>query len=320
MFSLVSRLILTVVLTLSSIAWADDEQPDSTSPTATTPTSETADAAEAVVNQLDEPLYTPFVERYMLDELKSLRAEMAAQKHELMQQILDRELSSVDRGVAYATDTITYFFYIVAAASSILVIVGWTSIRDIKERVHSFANEEINKLINEYEGRLANIEKQLRLKTQDIEENREEIEATRETHSLWLRAQQEQNPSGKIMIYDQILAINASDVEALTYKADAVLELNEPQWAINLCNLALSIDENNVHAFFQLACAQATLGYYEESLKYIQEAYQRNENYREPIMTDVLLEPVRAMDEFKEMFGLQSESKNTDDPASEEYD
>lgn len=306
MLSLINRLILLVVLSLVPLVWADEEQPDSE----TTPQqSDSTEAAQKVVNDLKEPLYTPFVERYVLDELKQLRSEMAAQKHEMMQQILDREHNSVDRGVAYATDTITYFFYIVAAASSILVIVGWTSIRDIKERVHSFANEEINKLINEYEGRLANIENQLRLKTQDIKENREELEATRETHSLWLRSQQEQNPSSKIMIYDQILAINPNDVEALTYKADAVLELNEPQWAINLCQLALGIDEENSHAFFQLACAQAALGYYEESLKYIQEAYQRNENYRDPIMAEVLLEPVRSMEGFLVMFGLQSESK-----------
>lgn len=311
--SLLTRLTLVIVLSLAQFSWAADEQPQSTTPAE----SDTAEAAQEVVNQLQEPLYNPFVERYVLDELKGLRSEMAAQKHELMQQILDRELTSVDRGVAYATDTITYFFYIVAAASSILVIVGWTSIRDIKERVHSFANEEITKLVNEYESRLANIEKQLRLKTQDIEENREEIEATRETHSLWLRAQQEQNPSSKIMIYDQILAINASDVEALTYKADAVLELDEPQWAINLCNLALSIDENNVHAFFQLACAQAALGYYEESFKYVQEAYQRNENYRDPIMSEVLLEPVRAMEEFQVWFGISPEPKYVDDA---EYD
>src|SRR5690625_596179 len=66
--------------------------------------------AERAVENLEEPLYTPFIERYVLDELRSLRVDVANQRAELIQQMVDRELSSVDRGVAYATNTITYFF------------------------------------------------------------------------------------------------------------------------------------------------------------------------------------------------------------------
>ena len=67
---------------------------------------------------------SPFVELYVLDELKQLRTDMAAQKNELLQQVVDREINSIDRGVEYATDTISYFFYLIAGASSILVLVG----------------------------------------------------------------------------------------------------------------------------------------------------------------------------------------------------
>ena len=66
---------------------------------------------------------SPFVELYVLDELKQLRVDMAAQKNELLQQVVDREIKSIDRGVEYATDTISYFFYLIAGASSILVLV-----------------------------------------------------------------------------------------------------------------------------------------------------------------------------------------------------
>ena len=54
------------------------------------------------IDSLKEPLYNPFVERYILDEIKSLRVDLAAQRHEIMQQILDREHQSVDRGVICA--------------------------------------------------------------------------------------------------------------------------------------------------------------------------------------------------------------------------
>lgn len=246
-------------------------------------------AVAKAVDEIDKPLYSPFVERYVLDELKQLRMEQAQTKQELIQQIVDREHQSVDRAVTYATDTVTYFFYLIAAASSVLVLVGWTSIRDIKERVHSLADEEISKLIHEYESRLATIESLLQQKTQHIEENREEIELTQDVQSLWLRAQRELSPQGKIAVYDDILKLRGDDCEAFTYKADAVLELGEPQWAANLCHQALKIDPEDSHAFYQLACAYTAMGQVEEALSYLSEALKRRDGYLEEAKNDPAL-------------------------------
>lgn len=248
---------------------------------------------EAEVEALNEPLYSPFIERYVLDELKQLRTDMAAQRHEMMQQVVDREINAVDKAVSYSTNTVTYFFYLIAGATSILVLVGWTSIREIRERVHSLADEEISKLVNQYEQRLHAIEQQLNQKTLHIEENREEIERTQELQSLWLRAAQEHSAAHKIGIYDQILKIKRDDCEALTYKADAVLELGEPQWASNLCHQALLIDPENSHAFYQLACSYTALSQYEEALFYLKEAISRSESYREEISQDPALQPLQ---------------------------
>lgn len=259
--------------------------------------------SKEVVNELTAPLYNPFVERYVLDDLKQLRTELAAQKAEIIQQIVDREHNSVDRAVTYATNTVTYFFYLIAAATSILVIVGWTSIRDIKERVHSQADEEISRLVGEYERRLHVIESQLNQKTQDIEDNREEIELTQERQSLWLRAARENNFNNKIAVYDQILKLRRDDTEALTYKADAVLELNEPQWAINLCYQALSIDPENSHAFYQLACAYTVLGMHDEAINSLTEVLERTDTYKEDILSDPVMKPLHENERFKQLMG-----------------
>lgn len=255
------------------------------------------------VESLTAPLYNPFVERYVLDELKLLRTEQAATRVELMQQILDREHRSVDRGVEYATNTVTYFFYIIAAASSILVLVGWTSIRDMKDRVHSLADAEISRLINEYETRLLAMESLMQQKTQDIEENREEIELTQELQSHWLRAQQEPSPTNKISIYDDILKLKSNDCEALTYKADAVLELDEPQWAASLCHQALKIDSENSHAFYQLACAHTAMNQMDEAIRYLREALSRD-SYLDDIKADPALQPLVEHDLFKDLIAV----------------
>lgn len=259
------------------------------------------------IDQLEEPMYSPFIERYMLDELKQLRIDLSNQRAELIQQVVDRELNSVDRGVTYATNTVTYFFYLIAAVSSILVLLGWNSLRDIKEKMSTLADEEVGKLVNAYEVRLRGIEKQITQKSMHIDANREEIERTQEIHSLWLRANQEQASANKIAIYDQILTIKPDDCEALTYKADVVLELGEPQWAVNLCQQALSIDSDNAHAFYQLACAHTSLGHYEEGIHFLAEALNRAESYRESLMQDPALFPLHDLPGFQELAGNREE-------------
>lgn len=264
-------------------------------------TSAVEQPTEQDINGLEKPMYTPFVELYVLEELKRLRVDMADQKHEMIQQIVDREHSSVDRAVTYATDTVTYFFYLIAGASSIMVLVGWNSLKEIKERVHSLADEEISKLVSEYENRLHAIEIQLNQKTRHIEENREEIELTQDIQSLWLRAGQDLNLSSKIETYDEILKLRHDDCEALTYKADTVLELNEPQWAANLCHQALKIDPENCHAFYQLGCAYTAMGQLDEAIKYLSKAINQKDSYRDEIQNDDALIPLKGLASFQKL-------------------
>ena len=281
-------MVLIVLAPCSVLGEAADDEPE---------VQERLDAIES----LDKPLYSPFIERYMLDELKQLRMDMAAQRNELIQQIVDRELSSVDRGVTYATNTVTYFFYLIAGASTILVLLGWTSLRDIKERVQSMADKKVSKLVHEYEERLAIVEQQLNKEAQLIEKIGEDIERTQDVQSLWLRAGQASSLANKIAIYDQILKLRPEDCEALTYKADAVLDMGEPQWAVNLCQQALKNDPENGHAFYQLACAYTALNQYEEAVNCLSEALERTEDYRDKFADDPALQALKDFQPFVEL-------------------
>lgn len=265
--------------------------------------------ARAQVEQLQQPLYSPFTERYILDELKALRTDMAAQRVEFVQQITDRQIDAVDKSVSYATSTVSNLFYIIAAVSSVLVIVGWSSIRDMKEKMSNIADKELRKLIGAYEDRLREIEQQLREKSTYIDENREAIEKTKEIHALWLRAAQENTPANKITIYDQILAMNPRDCEALTYKADAALEASEPQWAINLCQRALQLDPANAHAFYQLACAHAALAHFDEAMSFLTEALINGDARLDDFARDPALQPLHHLPAFEQLLREKASKK-----------
>lgn len=257
--------------------------------------------AEAKIEQLDDPLYNPFVERYVLDELKLLRQEMADQRATMLKTVTDRELSVADRSMSYAVDTITYFFYVIAAVSALLVILGWNSMREVKEKVEQLAQQEVARISETFEQRLKRIEDELQSKTEKIRSTQHQLSITNEIHSLWLKASQETQPQNKIAIYDQILAIKPDDTEALTYKADEALALGETEWARSLCNRALAIDEENGHAYYQRACANAEAGAIECALKDLSQAITLSPAFRDDALRDSSFAKIRDNEEFIEL-------------------
>ncbi|NCN43394.1 MAG: hypothetical protein CO158_08285 [Piscirickettsiaceae bacterium CG_4_9_14_3_um_filter_43_564] len=251
------------------------------------------------IEQLQEPMYNPFVERYVIDELRQLRVDMNDLHVEITREVVDRELTATSRAVGYATDTITYFFYLIAGISSILLLVGWTSIREIKEKVMHLADAKVSKVIAEYEARLAKLEDELNRKSRGITSAQKRLSQHKDIHSLWLKAGQETISSNRMAIYDQILEIDPSNAEAMTYKADIALEMEEPLWAINLCHQALKIDPQNKHAFYQLAGAYASMDRPTEAIDFLRKALEDSEGYKEQVQADPAFTNIKDNPQFK---------------------
>lgn len=241
---------------------------------------ENTENLENTVGTLDKPLYSPFIERYIIDELKQLRADQQSLKVEFYKELTDRQLKLAEVSATYATDTVTYFFYLIAATSSVLLLVGWNSLRDIRSNIEGHAEAKISKLIVDYEARLDQLEQNLVSKSVVIKANQAEIETTNEIQALWLRAGQESAWEQKIKIYDHILELRPESAEAMTYKADAAIEIGQPQLAIALCNKALEIEPDSGHAYFQLACAFSDLQAFEIAYDYLLKAITISEDYR----------------------------------------
>ncbi|WP_019555864.1 tetratricopeptide repeat protein [Thiomicrorhabdus arctica] len=264
------------------------------------------------VETLTEPMYNPFIERYVMDELKQLRVDMNDLHVDLTKEVVNRELTATTRAVGYATDTVTYFFYLIAGISSMLLLVGWNSIREIKDKVLNLADNKVTKVISQYEKRLEKLEEELNRKTKGINSAQKRISENQDIHSLWLKAAQEQILSNRLNIYDQILEMDPRNAEALTYKADVALEMDEPQWAINLCNQALLIEHENKHAFYQLAGAYALLNQPNEALYNLEKALSDVEGMAEEVMEDPVFSSLLDNPKFQQL--LQQDPEET--PAS----
>ncbi|WP_440056944.1 tetratricopeptide repeat protein (plasmid) [Pseudoalteromonas sp. T1lg65] len=251
------------------------------------PSKSNTEPQKQALQQLDSPMYRPLIERYILDELKSVREDQLRLRTDIESRLAQTQLTTADRAITYTTDTINNVFLLITAAASILVVVGWTSFRDIKNKVEDIVNQRVGSITDEYEERLQVLEEKLKERSEEILNNQKKISITNEVHSLWMRANLESDMNSKIEIYDEILKRKPEDVEAIAYKADALLELGQTNVAISLCNQALEIDSDYGYAYWQRACAYAMLYQHADAMADIKMALEyapnlKNELQHEP--------------------------------------
>lgn len=230
-------------------------------------------------NILDKPL----IERYILDELKELRVNQLKLKEEVTKQITSSELSISDRALTYTADTVNNVFYIIAVVSSLLLLIGLKSFKDIKENSELILETKILELTKNYESRLLDIESKAKHRFELITKTQEQVEKSQKVSSLWKRAEIEENLQEKLNLYDEILKIAPQDIETIVYKADTLLDLEETRWALSLCNQAIKLDSNYALSHWQRACANAKLENTESAIEDIKIAIELNPTLQEEL-------------------------------------
>jgi tetratricopeptide (TPR) repeat protein len=235
---------------------------------------------------LEHALYKPFIERYILDEIKSLRQENQSLKAEVTKQIAEAKLESSDRAINYTTSTINNIFYIITAAASLLVLLGWRSLNDIKKSLKVDMAKKIHALTLDYEDRLQQIEMKMTERSKVIMETQKNITDTNSIHSLWMRVGLEKSEEDKISVYDEILSIKPDDIEAMTYKADALLEIGEVRWALDLSNNAIELDDEYSLAYWQRACSYSKLDKPTEALNDIKKALDLSDTLGDELLKE----------------------------------
>ncbi|WP_201288026.1 tetratricopeptide repeat protein [Psychromonas sp. L1A2] len=295
---LIKAIIFVLFSLLSSFTWADVETTDES--VAASVQEQTAAAVSKKTNDIATASFAekPLVERYILDELKATRHDLQDLERRLTIEITDRELDVAEKSLSYAEQTVNFFFYVIAGVASLVALFGWKSLHEIRVNTTKKANSQIKMIAQSYEEKFQTLEKDLRRKTLRIADNHIEIEKINEIHNLWLRAQKSQTPEQKMAAYDAILKIRPGDLEALTSKADAAMELKEFHWALSICNRVLDMDDTNQDAFYQRACAYACLGVEDQAISDLEKAIEGRSSLRELAADEDDFENLRGNDAF----------------------
>lgn len=250
---------------------------------------------------LKEILERPLMERYVLDELKDLRIENMKLRIQVEKRLTKNEVGQTDRAARYMTDTIGNIFYLIAAATSVLIFAGWNSFRDIRIKTESIVEERLNIITKKYNEKMEKLQEEMTLQSEKILDNQNKIYNTQYIHSLWMRSNLETNPQSKIDIYDEIININPDDAEVYAYKADAVLDMDEYEWALNLSNKAIEIDPEYGYAYWQRSCANAVLHNNNEAIADLLIAIKQAPNLKDEIEGEELFENLKEIEEFKDL-------------------
>lgn len=253
------------------------------------------------VKGLDKELEKPLIERYIMDELKDLRMENMRVRNDVEKRVARLEVEQTDRAARYMTDTIGNVFYLIAAATSILIFAGWNSLRDIRRKTEEIVESRLDNITQKYNAQLQSLQDTLTLQSKKILDNQNKIYNTQYIHSLWMRSNLETNPQSKIDLYDEILKLNANDAEVYAYKADAVLDMDEYEWALNLSNKAIEIDPEYGYAYWQRSCANALLENKHEAIEDLKTAIEKSPHLRDEIDDEVLFENIKECEEFKKL-------------------
>jgi len=259
-------------------------------------------ADTAQTSNLSKELQKPLVERYIMDELKDLRMENMRVRNEVEKRISRAEVEQTDRAARYMTDTISNVFYLIAAATSILIFAGWNSLRDIRRKTEEIVENRLDAITQKYNSQLQTLQDTLTLQSKKILDNQNKIYNTQYIHSLWMRSNLETNPQSRIDIYDEILKVNSNDAEVYTYKADAVLDMDEYEWALNLSNKALEIDPEYGYAYWQRSCANAALDNKHEAIEDLETAIEKSPHLRDEIENELLFKNIKDSEEFKKIY------------------
>jgi tetratricopeptide (TPR) repeat protein len=85
--------------------------------------------------------------------------------------------------------------------------------------------------------------------------------------------------------------------------------MQEPLWAISLCQRALRLAPDNGHAHYQLACAYAEIGRWEDAVSTLEKAIDISEAYRDDASVDPSFEQLLEHESFRTLvFPDQDES------------
>ncbi len=243
------------------------------------------DSAEAKQTKIVIPDESSWTERYILSELKEIRQDHEKLKREMLTEIHERELQSVDRALSYSANTVNFFFVFLTITLMGIGVLGWRTIGDVKGAAKNVMEEETKKIIKQFQQKISGLEREQKL------------------NILWRQFWHVETSREKLEILDQIepLVIETENVMIERSHVYLVMELFDQ--VVELCNQILESSPDNIAALLDRASAFAQKKEKENALADLQHLLSIAPHYCEMIIENPNFEKLKNDKIFKELIG-----------------
>lgn len=259
--------------------------------------------------QIVVPEDISWTQRFILTELKELRIQLESLKREINEDLNARELATVDRALSYSGNTVNFLWLIITMAMAGFWLVGWKTMRDVRENLAANFEREIEKNVRSQQKKLEEFMQKFKddqlSQSTDILKNQEYLQKKQEAAFYWSQFNREEDPVQQLELLDKISWVWIENDEIFVYIEKASIYANLWLWdkAWESADKWLEQESENTSLLYSKAQSLVMLEETEEALKVV-----NNILIIKPGMVDDFTEDPIFENLHKEIEDLQSDN------------
>ncbi|MDA9129156.1 hypothetical protein N9J72_01620 [Candidatus Gracilibacteria bacterium] len=239
-----------------------------------------------------------WTQRFILTEMKELRTELERTRRELNIELNTRELASVDRALSYNANTVNFFWIIITIAVTGFGLLGWRTMKDVKENFSSKFEREVQKRVGvekkKLETFMRKFENDQLKQSHEILKNQESIQKQQEAGYLWSQYNREEHQATKLELLDRISAIGLDEdtIFIFSEKSSIYAQLGLWEKSLEASDKGLEIAGDNTGLLYNKAWSHIMLDNQNEAVKELVHILGVNPGMKEEIFEDILFENI----------------------------
>lgn len=241
-----------------------------------------------------------WTERYILNEIKSLRAEIERLRRFTIVEVNDREIETIDKALSYSANTVNYFFIIFTITIAIFGIFGWRSLLEIKNSLKRAFEKQLENILVNFQERLARIEETQVEKNNAITKKQKEFQKQQEISVIWSSYNREEDYRNKLEYLEKLEKMGERKNAIMLEKTNVYLFLGFYDKTLELCETLMKQDPDNTTLLYNRAAAYSALDKEEEATQDINQLISLSPHFIEAILEDKLFEGLPICEKLSE--------------------
>lgn len=224
-------------------------------------------------------------ERFFISELKDLRSALESLKREIFIEIQAKEIWSIDKALSYSSNAVSFFSILITILVTSIWIVWWKTISDLKKWIKESMDRETQKIINNFQEKILELEKEQKI------------------NILWRQFNSSESDKEKLLILDKIYTLNPGSQYALIERSNIYLSMWLYEKVIEITSIIISSERRKHlnHALFNRAAAYSQLEKIDNAINDLLSLLQIAPDYKDNILENKYFESMIKNHRIKEL-------------------